>query len=157
YRGPSVLEFLETVELDQARRERAAFRMPVQWVNRPDPDFRGFAGMVAGGVIRPGDRIRVQPSGRESRIARIVAYGDDLGQAVAGQSIMLTFTDEIDASRGDVITSADAEMGVADQFEATIVWMSGQPMLPGRPYWLKTGAKTVSATITHPKYRVNVD
>ena len=157
YHGPTLLDLLETVEVDQARRERTPFRMPVQWVSRPHPDFRGFAGMVAGGVIRPGDRIRVQPSGRETRVARIVTFDGDLAQAAAGQSVTLTLADEIDVSRGDVLTSAEADMGVADQFEATIVWMSDQPMLPGRPYWLKLGAKTVTATITHPKYRVNVD
>lgn len=156
YHGPTVLGYLETVELDHARLERAPFRMPVQWVNRPHADFRGFAGIVTSGTIQPGDRIRVQPSGRESRVARLVAYEGDLRQAGPGQSITLTLADEIDVSRGDVISSADAPAGVADQFEATIVWMSDQPMLPGRPYWLKIGAKTVTATITHPKYRVNV-
>jgi bifunctional enzyme CysN/CysC len=157
YHGPTLLGHLETIEVDHTRLEQASFRMPVQWVNRPHADFRGFAGIVTSGIIRPDDRIRVQPSGRESRVARIVAYGGDLTHAVAGQSITLTLADEIDVSRGDVISSAHAPAGVADQFEATIVWMSDQPMLPGRTYWLKIGAKTVSAAITHPKYRVNVN
>jgi bifunctional enzyme CysN/CysC len=157
YRGPTLLSHLEMIEVDHTRLEQAPFRMPVQWVNRPHADFRGFAGIVTSGTIRPDDRIRVQPSGRESHVARVVAYGGDLTHAVAGQSVTLTLTDEIDVSRGDVICSAEAPGGVADQFEATIVWMSDQPMLPGRTYWLKIGAKTVSATITHPKYRVNVN
>jgi len=157
YLGPSLLGHLEMIEVDHTRLEQAPFRMPVQWVNRPHADFRGFAGIVTSGTIRPDDRIRVQPSGRESRVARLIAYEGDLTHAVAGQSVTLTLADEIDVSRGDVISSADAPAGVADQFEATIVWMSDQPMLPGRTYWLKLGAKTVTAAITHPKYRVNVN
>jgi bifunctional enzyme CysN/CysC len=157
YQGPTVLGYLETVEIDHARLERAAFRMPVQWVNRPHPDFRGFAGLVAGGTVRPGDRVRVLPSGRESRVARLAAPDGDLSHAGPGQSITLVLADEIDVSRGDVISAADSPAGVADQFEATLVWMSDQPMLPGRPYWLKIGTKTVSATISHLKYRVNVN
>ena len=157
YEGPTVMGYLETVEVDQARLERAPFRLPVQWVNRPHADFRGFAGMVTSGTIHTGDRIRVLPSGWESTVARLIAYEGDLKQAVAGQAITLTLTDEIDVSRGNVISSAHAPAGVADQFEATIVWMSDQPMLPGRPYWLKIGAKTASATITLLKYRMNVN
>jgi bifunctional enzyme CysN/CysC len=157
YHGPTVMGYLETVEVDRGRLERAPFRMPVQWVNRPHLDFRGFAGTVASGVIRPGDPVRVQPSGRASRVARIVAYQGDLPEAVTGQSITLTLDDEVDVSRGDVIVAADAPAGVADQFETTIVWMSEQPMLPGRLYWLKVGPKTVTATLGHPKYRVNVN
>jgi bifunctional enzyme CysN/CysC len=157
YQGPTVMGYLETVEVDHARLERAPFRMPVQWVNRPHADFRGFAGFVTSGTIQAGDRVRVQPSGRESTVARLIAYEGDLRQAVPGQSITVTLADEIDVSRGDIISSVDAPAGVADQFEATIVWMSDQPMLPGRPYWLKIGTKTATATITHPKYRMNVN
>jgi bifunctional enzyme CysN/CysC len=157
YPGPTVLSYLETVEIDHARLERAPFRMPVQWVNRPHPDFRGFAGLVAGGTVRPGDRVRVLPSGRESRVARLAAADGDLAQGVPGQSITLVLADEIDVSRGDVIAAADSPAGVADQFEATVVWMSEQPMLPGRPYLLKIGAKTVGATVSHLKYRVNIN
>lgn len=157
YHGPTVMGYLETVEVDEDRLQDAPFRLPVQWVNRPHANFRGFAGMVASGTICPGDRIRVVPSGRESRVARIVTYDGDLDGAVAGQSITLTLTDEIDVSRGDVIASAEAPSGVADQFEATIVWMGEHAMLPGRPYWLKIGAKTVTATMAHPKYRVSVN
>ena len=157
YHGPTVMGYLETVPVDHARLERAPFRMPVQWVSRPHPDFRGFAGIVTSGTIKPGQRIRVLPSGQDSCVARITTYQGDLVEARPGQSITLTLADEIDVSRGDVIASADAPTGVADQFEATVIWMSNQPMLPGRPYWLKIGAKTATATITRPKYRVNVD
>jgi bifunctional enzyme CysN/CysC len=157
YHGPTLMGFLETCELDENRQQHAPFRLPVQWVNRPNLDFRGFAGMVAGGQIRPGDRVRVQPSGRESTVARIVAHGGDLPVAVAGQSVTLTLTDEVDISRGDVISRADHPAEVADQFECTLVWMADEPMLPGRPYLLKLGTRTVSASITEPKYKVNVN
>ena len=157
YHGTTLMGYLETVEVDDARMQRAPFRLPVQWVNRPNLDFRGFAGQVASGVIRPGDRIRVQPSGRESTVARIVTHGGDLAQAVAGQSITLTLADEIDISRGDLISTVEAPAEVADQFETTIVWMHDEPMLAGRPYLLKIGAKTVTATITDIKYQVNVN
>ncbi len=157
YHGPTLMGFLETTEIDELRLQGAPFRFPVQWVNRPNLDFRGFCGMVAGGRIRPGDRIRVQPSGRESRVARIVAYGGDLPEAVAGQSVTLTLADEVDISRGDVISAADAPAEVADQFECTLVWMADEPMLPGRPYLLKIGTRTVGAAVTEPKYKVNVN
>ncbi|MHB1373193.1 MAG: sulfate adenylyltransferase subunit CysN [Thauera sp.] len=157
YHGSTLMAYLETVEIDDARMQRAPFRLPVQWVNRPNLDFRGFAGQVASGVIRPGDRIRVQPSGRESTVARIVTHGGDLAQAVSGQSVTLTLADEIDISRGDVISTVEAPAEVADQFETTLVWMHDEPMLAGRPYLLKIGAKTVTATITDIKYQVNVN
>jgi bifunctional enzyme CysN/CysC len=129
----------------------------VQWVNRPNLDFRGFAGSIASGVVRPGDRIRVQPSGKESTIARIVTHDGDLEQAVAGQSITLTLADEIDISRGDVISGIAAPAETADQFEATIVWMHEEPLLPGRPYLLKIGTRTVTAQVSEIKYQVNVN
>jgi bifunctional enzyme CysN/CysC len=157
YHGPTLLGYLETVELDETRLQAGSFRMPVQWVNRPNLDFRGFAGTIASGIVKPGDRIRVQPSGRESKVARIVTATGDLPIGVAGQSITLTLEDEIDISRGDVISAAEAPAEVADQFEATVVWMSDEPMLPGRPYLMKLGTRTVSATITEPKYKVNVN
>ena len=156
YGGPTLLQHLETVEIAD-RGTRSPFRMPVQWVNRPNLDFRGFAGTIAGGVIRPGDRIRVQPSGRESTVARIVTRNGDLEQAVSGQSITLTLADEIDISRGDVISTVEAPAETADQFETTLVWMHDEPLLPGRPYLLKIGTKTVTATITDIKYQVNVN
>ncbi|MBL1376408.1 sulfate adenylyltransferase subunit CysN [Zobellella iuensis] len=157
YHGTTLMGYLETVEVDDTRMQRAPFRLPVQWVNRPNLDFRGFAGTVASGVIKPGDRIRVQPSGKESHVARIVVHGGDLPQAVAGQSVTLTLTDEIDISRGDVISIADEPAQTADQFETTLVWMHEDAMLPGRPYLLKIGTKTVTATITDIKYQVNVN
>ncbi|HEY9023286.1 MAG TPA: sulfate adenylyltransferase subunit CysN [Burkholderiaceae bacterium] len=157
YHGPTLMGFLETCEVDDTRLQREAFRMPVQWVNRPNLDFRGFAGVVTGGMIKPGDRIRAQPSGRESKVARIVSMNGDLPLAVAGQSITLTLEDEIDISRGDVISTAESPAEVADQFEASLVWMTDEPMLPGRPYLMKIGTQTVTASITEPKYKVNVN
>ncbi len=157
YRGPTLMGFLETVEVDATRAQQNPLRLSVQWVNRPDLDFRGFAGTIASGSIQPGDRIRVQPSGKESTVARVVTADGDLDQAVAGQSVTLTLADEIDISRGDVISTADNPAEVADQFEATLVWMSEEPMYPGRRYLLKIGTRTVNATVTAPKYRVNVN
>ncbi|MFZ1814573.1 MAG: sulfate adenylyltransferase subunit CysN [Rhizobiaceae bacterium] len=156
YDGPVLLSHLEAVEV-AADNKSDDFRLPVQWVNRPDSTFRGFAGQIAGGRISTGDRIRVQPSGRESAIRRIVTYDGDLDSAVSGQSVTLTLEDEIDISRGDIISSASAPAEVADQFETTILWMAEEPMLPGRPYLLKIGPQTVVATVTAPKYQVNVN
>jgi bifunctional enzyme CysN/CysC len=157
YHGTTLMGYLETVEVDDDRLQRNPFRMPVQWVNRPNLDFRGFSGTLASGVIRPGDEIRVQPSGKTSRIARIYTYDGDLDEAVAGQSVTLTLADEIDISRGDVISGIDQPAQTADQFETSIVWMHEEPMLPGRPYLLKIGTRTVTATITDIKYQVNVN
>ena len=157
YKGPALIEHLETVEVNSATDAEKPFRMPVQWVNRPNLDFRGFSGLIATGVVKPGDAVRVLPSGKTSTITRIVTLDGDLDQAVAGQSVTLCFADEIDCSRGDVIALADNPPQAADQFEATIVWMSDEEMLPGRPYWLKIGAQTVTATIQQPKYQVNVN
>jgi bifunctional enzyme CysN/CysC len=156
YEGPALMEHLETVEVED-RLAGAAFRLPVQWVNRPNLDFRGFAGLIASGEVRPGDKVRVLPSGQTSTVERIVTKDGDLDLAVAGQSITLTLKDEIDVSRGDVLASADSPPEVADQFEATIVWMADEPLLPGRPYWLKIGTKLVSAQAAEPKYKVNVN
>jgi len=157
YQGPTLMAHLETVELDTTLDQRKPFRLPVQWVNRPNLDFRGFAGLVSGGTIHPGDAVRVLPSGKTSTVSRIVTMDGDQPQAVAGQSITLCFADEIDCSRGDVITKADEPTQVADQFDATLVWMSEEALLPGRPYWLKVGTRTVTATIHAPKYQVNVN
>ena len=157
YRGPTLMGFLETCEVDETRLQKETFRMPVQWVNRPNLDFRGFAGVVTSGTIKPGDRIVAQPSGKESTVARIVTFNGDLPLAVAGQSITLTLEDEIDISRGDVLSLADTPAEVADQFEASLVWMTDEPMLPGRPYLMKIGAQTVTASITEPKYKINVN
>ena len=157
YHGPTLMGFLETCEVDDTRLQKEAFRMPVQWVNRPNLDFRGFAGIVTSGSVKPGDRLVAQPSGKESRVARIVTFNGDLPLAVAGQSITLTLEDEIDVSRGDVLSHAEAPAEVADQFEASLVWMTDEPMLPGRPYLMKIGTQTVTASITEPKYKINVN
>ncbi|MBK1672635.1 sulfate adenylyltransferase subunit CysN [Ectothiorhodospira shaposhnikovii] len=157
YRGPTLMGYLETVEIDEDRMQAAPLRLPVQWVNRPNLDFRGYAGTLAGGVVRPGDRIRVQPSGKESTVARIVTRDGDLEQAVAGQSVTLTLTDEIDISRGDMISAAREPAGTADQFETTLIWMHDEPLLPGRQYLLKLGTRTVTASVTTIKYQVNVN
>jgi len=157
YPGPALIEHLEAVDVNLAAEGPAAFRMPVQWVNRPNLDFRGFAGLIAGGKIQAGDAVRVMPSGKTSHVSRIVTFGGDLAQAVAGQSVTLCLADEIDCSRGDVIVAADAPAQIADQFESTLVWMANEPLLPGRPYWLKLGTQTVTATIQAPKYQVNVN
>ncbi len=156
YDGPPLMRWLESIEVEDALPSQP-FRMPVQWVNRPNLDFRGFSGQIAAGTVKPGDRVKVLPSGRESRVARIVVLPGDLESAQAGQSVTITLTDEIDVSRGDVLVSADDPSPVANQFESTIVWMDDEPMLPGRPYLMKIGAQTVAATITEPKYRVQVN
>ena len=156
YDGPSLMEHLETVQVED-HLAAGPLRMPVQWVNRPNLDFRGFSGLVVSGQVRPGDPIRVAPSGQTSTVARIVTKDGDLGVAVAGQSVTLTLADEIDCSRGDVIAGADDAPEVADQFEATLIWMAEEPLLPGRPYWLKIGAKLVSAQVAAPKYKVNIN
>jgi bifunctional enzyme CysN/CysC len=157
YEGPTLMAHLETVEIDEQRLQRQPFRMPVQWVNRPHLDFRGFAGTIAGGVIKPGQKIRVQPSGRESTVTRIVTADGDLDRAVANQSITLTLADEVDISRGDVISTIDEPAQVADQFEATVVWMSDQWMLRGRSYLMKIGTRTVTATVLPLKHKINVN
>jgi len=156
YHGPSLIGHLETVPLGEDDRARP-FRMAVQWVNRPNLDFRGFSGLVLGGSVKSGEAVRIVPSGKTSRVARIVSLDGDLAEAVAGQSVTLTLEDEVDCSRGDVIAAADAPPQAADQFEATIVWMADEEMLPGRPYWLKLGTRMVSASIQQPKYEINVN
>ncbi|MGI3167279.1 sulfate adenylyltransferase subunit CysN [Pseudooceanicola sp. 200-1SW] len=158
YDGPSLLPHLETVDIDSTKEPQAApFRMPVQWVNRPNLDFRGFSGLIASGVIQPGDPIRVLPSGKTSKVARIVTFDGDRAMAVAGEAVTLTLEDEIDCSRGQVIVAAQSPLEVADQFETTLIWMDETEMVPGRAYWLKIGTQTVSATVQHPKYEVNVN
>jgi bifunctional enzyme CysN/CysC len=157
YDGPSLLAHLETVEIDEERRAAGPFRMPVQWVNRANRDFRGFSGLIVGGRVRPGDAIRVTPSGRMSTVSRIVTKNGDLEEAIAGQSVTLTLGDEIDCSRGDVIASAGDAPEASDQFETTLIWMTDEKLLPGRPYWLKIGTKLASAQITEIKYRINVN
>ncbi len=157
YTGPTLLGFLETVSIDSDHLINAPFRMPVQWVNRPNLDFRGFTGTIGSGQIQLGERIRVMPSGRESTVKNIVFHTDTLDKAITGQAVTLTLEDEIDVSRGDMICAVDAPATVADQFEAQIVWMSEDPLHPGRSYWLKCGAKTVNSTITKIKHQLNVN
>jgi bifunctional enzyme CysN/CysC len=157
YDGPPLMQYLDAVEVDVDRMRRADFRFAVQWVNRPNLDFRGFAGMVVSGSVRAGERVRVQPSGRESRVARIVKYGGDVDEAVTGESVTLTLEDEVDISRGDLLSSIDAPAEVADQFEGTIVWMHEQAMMRGRSYLMKIGARTVTATISPIKHKINVN
>ncbi len=156
YRGPTLMEYLESVENEQEMQKRP-FRMPVQYVNRPHQDFRGFCGMISSGVIGRGDRIKALPSGKESRVTRIVTQDGDLESGIAGLSITLTLEHEIDISRGDVLVRADSPAGVADQFQATLIWMHEDPMLPERPYYMKIGTRTVGAAITSLKYKVNVN
>lgn len=156
YRGPTLMQHLETVDVSEDVTGKP-FRLPVQWVNRPNLDFRGFTGQIAAGVVRPGDLIRVLPSGRQSRVARLVTAGGDLPVAAAGQSVTVTLDSEIDVSRGDIIAAADAPPQAADQFEATIIWMHDAPMLQGREYLMKTAACTASATIAPLKYKIDVN
>ncbi len=133
------------------------FRMPVQWVNRPNLDFRGFSGLISTGTIAPGDTVRSLPSGKTSTVKSIVTWDGELDEAQAGQSVTITLDDEIDCSRGDVLAAADDPPEVSDQFEATLVWMDDEDMTPGRAYWLKLGTQTVSATVQAPKYEINVN
>ena len=156
YDGPSLIEYLETIEIEDAR-AAAPFRLPVQWVSRPNLDFRGFAGQIASGAVRVGDKVRSLPTGRETTVTRIVTANGDLAEAVAGQSVTLTFADEIDTSRGDMIVTSDQPAEVSDQFQVHLLWMSDQPLLPGRRYILKAGTKTVTATVNAPKHGIDVN
>lgn len=157
YQGTTLIDHLETVELDISADQQKPFRLPVQWVNRPNLDFRGFSGQIASGCVRPGDAVRILPSGKTSRVSRIVTLDGDLDIAVAGQSVTLCLADEVDCSRGDVIAPADNPPQTADQFEANIVWMADEAMTPGRGYWLKLGTQLVTATIQAPKFQINVN
>ncbi len=156
YGGPALLELLETVPLARAA-DDAALRMPVQWVCRPNQDFRGFAGTIAAGTVKPGDGIVVLPSGRRSQVAAIVTADGELPEASAGQAVTLTLCDEIDVSRGDVIASAANPPEVADQFAAHLLWMGDARLLPGRPYLLQIGSRTVGASVTEIKHKVDVN
>ena len=158
YSGPSLLEHLDTVPLDVDADAGKPLRMPVQWVNRPNQNFRGFSGQIASGTMGPGAEVRILPSGRiDADRARSSTLDGDLDEAVAGQSVTVTFEDEIDCSRGDVIAAAGDPPEAADQFEATIVWMADEELLPGRGYWMKLGTQTVTATVQQPKYEINVN
>lgn len=156
YDGPTLLHYLETVPIGDKRRA-SPFRMPIQWVNRPNLDFRGFSGQVACGVVKPGDKVKTLPSGKESTVECIVTQTGDLDEAQPGQSVTITLTDEIDSSRGDILVSADDPAEVSDQFQVRLLWMNDNPLLPGRRYLLKIGAKTVTATVNAPKYGIDVN
>jgi bifunctional enzyme CysN/CysC len=157
YTGPALLPWLEQLEITSTADQARPFRLPVQWVNRPNLDFRGFTGLVTAGTIKPGDPVRILPSGRTTHVARIVTADGDLPLAVAGQSITLTLADEVDCARGSVIAAAAAPPQVADQFDATLVWMSEDALLPGRSYLLKLASQTVPATLQPPKHAINVN
>jgi bifunctional enzyme CysN/CysC len=157
YSGQPLIEHLESVELDLTTDQTKPLRLPVQWVNRPNLDFRGFSGLISSGSVKPGDAVRVLPSGKTSTVTKVVTLDGDLDEAVAGQSVTICFADEVDCSRGNVIAAATAPPEVSDQFEATIVWMDDDPLHVGRAYWLKLGTQTVSATVQQPKYTVNVN
>jgi bifunctional enzyme CysN/CysC len=156
YRGPTLLSHLENIDVED-RPSHTPFRMPVQWVNRPDLDFRGFSGVIVGGSVKPGSLVRALPSGRCTRVTRITTFDGDLDEAVAGQSVTLVLEDEIDVSRGDVLCADDDPADIADQFEAHVMWMHDHEMLAGRSYLLKLGTAVVGATFSQPKYKVNVN
>ena len=157
YQGPTLIEHLETVEVLGAADVGKPFRLPVQWVNRPNLDFRGFSGLIASGTVKPGDAVRVLPSGKTSTVTRIVTLGGDLDHAVAGQSVTLCLADEIDCSRGNLIAAADQPPEAADQFESTLVWLADEALHVGRSYWLKLGTQLVSVSVQQPKYAINVN
>ncbi|HDR9482890.1 TPA: sulfate adenylyltransferase subunit CysN [Burkholderia aenigmatica] len=157
YAGPTLMQHLDTLPLAARVTRDEPFRLPVQWVNRPHLNFRGYAGSIASGEIRVGERVRVLPSGKESRVASVITQGGESDIARAGDAVTLTLADEIDISRGDMIARADAPPEVADQFEATLVWMHDEPLLPGRPYLVKLGTQTVGATCATPKYKIDVN
>jgi bifunctional enzyme CysN/CysC len=156
YDGPTLLEHLEGLDVDQALHEKP-LRFPVQWVNRPNLDFRGTSGTLASGKVHPGDRVVVASSGKQSSVTRIVTADGDLSEARAGDAVTLTFADEVDVARGDVIALADSRPDVVDQFAAHVLWMSEDEMLPGRAYMMRIGNKFVPARITMLKHKVDVN
>ena len=157
YEGPALIEHLETVELANTAAQERSFRMPVQWVNRPNLDFRGFAGLITDGTIKPGDKVRIVPAGKTSAVKSIETFDGPLDEGVAGQSVTLTLEDEVDCSRGDVIAAAGDPPEASDQFQATFVWMDEAALKPGRGYWLKLGSQMVTATVQTPKYEIDVN
>ena len=157
YDGPALIAHLENIEIATNAAQEKPFRMPVQWVNRPNLDFRGFSGLISSGIVKPGDPVRIVPSGKNSAIKNIVTLDGELDEAVAGQSVTITLEDEVDCSRGDVISAADSPPEISDQFESTIVWMSDEALKPGRGYWLKLATQTVSASVQEPKYEININ
>lgn len=157
YSGPALIEHLESVDVAATAAQQRSFRMPVQWVNRPNLDFRGFAGLISAGTVRPGDAVRIVPSGKTSTVASIATFDGALDEAVAGQSVTLILADEVDCSRGDVIAAAGDPPQASDQFSATLVWVDDEALKPGRGYWLKIGAQMVTATVQPPKYEIDVN
>jgi bifunctional enzyme CysN/CysC len=156
YHGPTLMAHLETVPVDDDLATKP-FRLPVQWVNRPDQNFRGFSGTIVSGAVRPGDQIKVLPSAKTATVERVVTHNGDLLCGIAGQSLTITLTTEIDISRGDVICNAADPIEVSDQFEVEVLWMGDEPMLPGRPYVIKMGNRQVPGTLDSLKYKVNVN
>ncbi|MEZ5550150.1 MAG: sulfate adenylyltransferase subunit CysN [Pseudomonadales bacterium] len=156
YQGPTLLEHLETVNVFQEI-EQQPFRLPVQWVNRPNSEFRGFSGTVASGRVAPGDSVRILPAGTATSVARLVTRDGDLAQAIPGQAITVVLEDEVDVSRGDVIAAAQSPCQTSDQFAVHLLWMQEQPLYPGRQYYLKSGARTVPCVVTELKHKVNVN
>ena len=156
YQGPTLMGHLETVPVGDDAKTKP-FRLPVQWVNRPDQNFRGFAGTIASGTVKTGDKVKILPSGKQSTVTRIVTQDGDLAEAQAEQAITLTLSDEVDASRGDVICAAQSPVEVSDQFEVQVLWMGDEPMLPGRAYLIKSATKTLPGALDKLKYKVNVN
>ncbi len=156
YQGPTLMGHLETVPVGDDAKTKP-FRLPVQWVNRPDQNFRGFAGTIASGTVKTGDKVKILPSGKQSTVTRIVTQDGDLAEAQAEQAITLTLADEVDASRGDVICAAQSPVEVSDQFEVQVLWMGDEPMLPGRAYLIKSATKTLPGALDKLKYKVNVN
>ena len=157
YGGRALIAHLENIEIATNAAQEKPFRMPVQWVNRPNLDFRGFSGLISSGIVKKGDPVRMVPSGKNSTVKSIVTLDGELDEAVAGQSVTILLDDEIDCSRGDVIACADDPPEISDQFESTIVWMSGEALKPGRGYWLKLATQTVSVSVQEPKYEININ
>ncbi len=157
YKGSYLLSYLEDIKIEKKIKKNESFYMPVQWVNRPNQNFRGFSGKIESGSIKPGDKVRIIPSDKTSYVDRIVTYDGDLDQAVSDQSITLTLKNEVDCSRGQIIISNSLTLDLADQFETTLIWMDENALIPGRPYYLKIGTKIVTATVSELKYRINVN
>lgn len=156
YNGQTIMEYLETVEISN-QKTLQSFRMPVQWVNRPNSNFRGFSGLISSGKINSGDKIRILPGGQTSTIKSIVTWGGNLATAKAGQSVTIILDDEIDVSRGDVITISEDPCSEADQFQARILWMNENPMMPGRQYLLKSNSQSAMLTLGRLKHRIDVN
>ncbi len=156
YEGPTLISYLENIKIDEYQFSEDKFNMIVQWVNRPNSSFRGYSGKVVSGSVRPGDEVRILPNGNKSSIDRIVTYNGDLEVAKIGESVTVTFKEEIDCSRGQVITCANSSIKVADQFETTLIWMHEEELIVGRSYYLKIGSRLVSATVSKPKYKINI-